>query len=122
MRCVAITLMLMLAACSASPTQPQDAAAHVVFDTSSGSISLTLCASSSWCSMSGRLRNIGAGCAQHVSATITIGAAVYRSAPTADGDIFRPNQTIQFQIAEFPNVDRASMRIEASWTDVPCGS
>ncbi len=122
-------LALLLSACG-TPMQPSQQYALVVHDAGFG---MMLCAigSSSSCSNTWRLRNIGAGCAQRVQAVLTVFSSpggstigIYHSDPLPDTDTLRPNQTVDFRLADVPlaNVPPSSYRVDATWIDVPCGS
>ena len=113
----ALPIVLLMAACSGAPTQPTNATAVLVEDLQG--ISLSLCAVGHRCSLNGRLRNIGAGCAQSISVTVTIAGVVYTSPITVAGSITRPNVTVPFQI-EVPYAERSEMQIGATWSDIPC--
>jgi hypothetical protein len=130
MRSVALLLTLLLTACGSTPTQPSQQHAQVVHDSGFG---IMLCAigSSSSCSATWRLRNIGAGCAQRVQAVLTVFSSpggstigIYHSDPLPHTDTLRPNQTFDFRLTDVPlaNIPPSSYRVDATWIDVPCGS
>ena len=124
MRAFPIVVLLMMTACG-SPTQPTNATALIVQDFQGMGISLCggVVGGVGTCGLNGRLRNVGAGCAQSISVTVTIrGTVVYTAPITVAGSVTRPNETVPYQIEiEVPWATNFSeMKIGATWAEIPC--